>query len=305
VRALATWALTVVLLVVVLRSVPLDRTWEAVKGGGAAVVLTIFVYFGYSFVADSLATWATFRWFCTPLALGDVFAIRGATYLLAALNYNLGQGGIVYMAGRRPGVGIRRALGTVLLTMGVTLLVLLFLAAVGGLAAGVGDARLRLVRGIALAGLGAFAGYLVLIAVRPRPLAERGVLRPLFEAGLGGHLKAALVRLPHVAGHILFQWLILRLFEVDVPLGAAAALLPALLVIAWLPITVQGLGTQQLAAMELLGPYVHAATSDEQRARVVAFSLSVTLLTVLFSLLCGLLFVRRVAHELAAEPTPG
>ena len=47
----------------------------------------------------------------------------------------------------------------------------------------------------------AFAGtlaYLTVIAVRPRWLERHGLLAPLFEAGIGGHLRAILARFPHM-----------------------------------------------------------------------------------------------------------
>ncbi|MBI4706169.1 MAG: flippase-like domain-containing protein [Deltaproteobacteria bacterium] len=304
-RRIGTWALTIALLGYVFYAVPLGRTWEAARSAGPAVVAVTLGYFLYSYAADVLATWATFRWYCAPLPLREVVAIRGATYLLAVVNYNLGQGGIVYVVGRKQGVGLARATGTVLLTMGVMLVALLVLAGAGSVLGPAGDPRLGLMRLVCAVGLALFVAYLAVIAVRPARLASWGALGPLFDAGLRGHAAAWLVRFPHVAGHVLFQWWLLRLFRVDISLAAAATLLPVIFVIGWLPITVQGLGTQQLAAMELLGPYVVAASAELQHARVVAFSLTLSLLFTLCSVLTGLLWLGRVWAELTpAAPSP-
>jgi hypothetical protein len=302
IKRVAPWLVAAALLAYVFHAVPFARTWAEMRRVGFWGFFAFSVgYFLYSYAADVLATWATFRWFCAPLKLWDVVVIRGATYLLAMLNYNLGQGGIVYIVGRRRGVGIARATGTVLLTMGVMLVALLLLAAIGGYLGDPHDARLRLVRIITTGGLVAFALYLVVIAVRPGFLARRALLQPLFDAGVLGTFKAFLVRFPHVAGHVIFQWLLLRMFHVDLPFAAAATLLPVVFVIGWIPITVQGLGTKEVAAMELLSKYSSAATLEQQRAQIVAFSLTVTVMFVVYSIVTGLLCLRS-GTALAATP---
>jgi hypothetical protein len=310
-KRIGPWLVAAALLAYVFRTVPFGRTWQAALAVGPASLLAVAtLYFLYSYTADILATWATFRWFCARLRFWDVVAIRGATYLLAIINYNLGQGGIIYVVGKNRGVGMRRATGTVLLTMGVMLVALLMLAGLGSVLGDARDPRLRVVRGICGLGLLAFVVYLVIIKLRPGFLARRAVLAPLFDAGLGGHAKAWLVRFPHVAGHVVFQWWMLRLFHVDLPFGAAAMLLPIIFVIAWIPITVQGLGTQQVAALELLGRYSHAASPDLAQGQILAFSLAQSALFAAFSILTGLICLRAAsvardvqrAAEAEAEP---
>jgi hypothetical protein len=305
-RHAITWIVTIALLAWVLHAVPLARMWQAtIAAGLASVVALTLAYFLYSYVVDAVATWGTFAWFCAKLRPGDVFAIRGATYLLAMLNYNLGQGGIVFLVGRKPGVGLARATGTVLLTMGVMLVALLMLAFSGSMLSTVDDPRLKLMRWISGGGLVAFILYLVVIRLRPAFIANREVLTPLFDAGLIGHLKAWLIRLPHVVGHIVFQWALLNVFGIRIPFLAAAALLPVQFVIGWIPITIQGLGTQQVAAMELLSRYGTAATLDGRHAQVVAFSLSLSSLFTVYSILIGVLCLQtQVAREARGSKKP-
>jgi hypothetical protein len=304
IKRVVPWLVAAALLAYVFHSVPFARTWGAMRRVGFwGVFVFSIIYFLYAYAADVVATWATFRWFCAPLKLWDVVVIRGATYLLALLNYNLGQGGIIYIVGRRRGVGVARATGTVLLTMGVMFVALLLLAGIGSYLGDPRDARLRLVRLICTGGLVAFALYLVVIALRPEFLARRALLQPLFDAGILGTFKAFLVRFPHVAGHVVFQWILLRMFHVDLPFTAAATLLPVVFVIGWIPITFQGLGTKEVAAMELLARYSDAATLEAQRAQIVAYSLTVTVMFVVYSVVTGLLCLRR-GTALAAAPAP-
>jgi hypothetical protein len=188
-------------------------------------------------------------------------------------------------------VGAARATGTALLTTGILLVELLLLAAIGSTVADAGGLPLAVIRKITAVGLLAFALYLVLIRLAPPVLARRPVLAPLFDGGVSGHLKALLVRTPHVAGHILFQWFLLRMFGVAVPLSVAAALLPVLFVVGWIPIGIQGLGTKQVAAIALFAGYATGTNPEERAERVVAFSLSLTAILLFFNAVTGLAFL--------------
>jgi hypothetical protein len=306
IKRIVPWLVATGLLVYVFHAVPFAKTWaELERVGFWGVFVFSVIYFVYSYGADVFATWATFRWFCAPLKLADVAYIRGATYLLAMINYNLGQGGIVYIVGRRRGVGMSKAAGTVLLTMGVMLLALLLLAGIGSFTGDSHDARLRVVRWISSLGMVGFVCYLGLIKLRPEVLARRPLFQPLFDAGVIGTFKAFAVRFPHVVGHVLFQWLLLRMFHVDLPLSAGVMLLPVIFVIGWIPVTVQGLGTQQVAAMELLGRYATGATPEVQNAQIVAFSLTVSAMFVVYSLLTGLACLRGAAALRSAAAPDG
>src|SRR5580765_2677785 len=147
------------------------------------------------YLADSFAIWKTFGWFLTRMSFADVLLVRGATYLLAAINYNVGQGAIVYFMHRNAGTTIMRGIATILLVLGTNVLALLFLATAGlGVAPAVPFA-VKVLVAVAWAGL---AIYVVLVAVRPRWL-DRPVFEVLLNAGVGGHLRALVVRVPHIA----------------------------------------------------------------------------------------------------------
>ena len=123
---------------------------------------------------DSFAIWKTFGWFLTRMSFSDVLLVRGATYLLAAINYNVGQGAIVYFVHRTAGTTIMRGVATILLVLGINVLALLFLAT-GGLAVAPGVPHaVKVLVAVAWAGL---ALYVALVAHSPalaRPPAVRG-----------------------------------------------------------------------------------------------------------------------------------
>src|SRR5687768_2844660 len=126
------------------------------------------------YLADSFAIWKTFGWFAARLTFFEVVVVRGASYLLALLNYALGQGAIVYFVKRSRGVPIMRGTATVLLIMGINVLMLLTLGSIGLLVASEVPPWLPWVLGAAYAG---FALYLVLVAVKPRFLTSK----PMFD----------------------------------------------------------------------------------------------------------------------------
>ena len=105
------------------------------------------------YVADSFAMWKTFGWFLAQLPFRDVLIVRGATYLLAAINYSVGQGAIVYFVHRARGVPVMRGVATVLLIMGTNLLVLLLFVTAGLLLSSTRPPALVPVVGAAWAGL--------------------------------------------------------------------------------------------------------------------------------------------------------
>ena len=252
VRLLA-WAVTAGILVLLFRRIPFNEVVAAARGA-AGWTVPAAVFFGFViYFADSFAIWKTFGWFLAPLSYGQVLVVRGATYLLAAINYNVGQGAIVYFvhratrgarhARRRDGAahhGHQRAGAAVLWRPSAWP------------SRPTCRTRSSVIVAVAYAGL---AVYVVAVIAKPRWLASRPLFDVLLGAGLGGHLRALLVRLPHIAMLFTFQIFMLRGFGVAVPVVQAIAALPVVFFIAVLPISVQGLGTTQAAMVFFFARY--------------------------------------------------
>ena len=90
------WLVTAGLLFLLFRRISFVSVWQAARqraglDGARRAGSVALVY-----LADSFAIWKTFGWFLTRMSFTDVLLVRGATYLLAAINYNVGQGAIVY-----------------------------------------------------------------------------------------------------------------------------------------------------------------------------------------------------------------
>ena len=292
---LAAWLITAALLFFLFRKISFGELVAHVRGAAPWAVPAGFLAMAAVYLGDSFAIWKTFGWFLPPLSFAQILIVRGATYLLAAINYSVGQGAIVYFVHRATGAPVLRGVATVLLIMGINVLALMFLTTAGLAIAPDVPRSLYVIITVAYIGL---AIYLVAVLVRPRWLSSRPIFDVLLAAGLRGHLEALLVRLPHIAALIAFQTIVLRAFGVRVPVVAAIASLPVVFFIAVLPISVQGIGTTQAAMVFFFARY---ATGDQtaREAAVLAESLVTTAIALGFQSLLGLACLQsRIGRDL-------
>jgi hypothetical protein len=257
------WAVTLVLLFYVFRMISFRDMGKALVQAPywtvpAFIVLVLGVYLG-----DCFAIWKTFGWFVARLSFREVLVVRGATYLLALVNYTVGQGAIVYFVNRSRGIPLLRGTAAVLLIMGTNILLLLIFASIGLVVAPDMPAVLRK---IVFAAYAALAVYSVLLLLRPRWLTSRPIFDVLFAAGVAGHLRTVLVRVPHLGILMVFTYTSLRAFGVEVPVSHAILYLPMIYFIGVLPIAVMGLGTTQFMMILLLSRYVPGAAHDPAKA---------------------------------------
>jgi len=259
--------------------------------------------------ADTFAMGRVFSWFGVKIPFKELYVVRASTYLIAIVNYHVGQAalaGYLYRARRVPPL---RASGMILFIIGINVGTL-FLLASGGAARGTGELRvLRLVPFICAVGV-LFYGALLL--AKPRILAERRLFAPLFEMGIRGHVMGILVRLPHVGVLMAWHFVSLRMFGIHVPPGAAILYLPAYFAVTSLPGNVSGLGPAQGVAIALFSQFVAApdGVSDPkliaaaQHATVVAYSVATSTVSIILQLALGLIFLRRgAALGLSTHPT--
>jgi hypothetical protein len=248
--------------------------------------------------ADSLATVLVYRRSVARLRFRDFFVLRGASYLPSMVNHHVGQAFVTVALSRIHGVDLARVAGTTLLVY----------ASWMGCVLGLGCLAIVLL-GKPLVWLavplGAGILYLVLLALRPAPLARLRVLSPLFEAGVSGHLWALLARLPHLAVLFLGTWLPFWFFGVRIPFAAACAYVPILMVAVTLPITPQGFGTRDVLAATFFEVYAPGATSSERlsaiAASTTAWGVAITLVEVVFGLVLLRSFTPKLEGGLSSD----
>ena len=294
------WIVTAGLLFLLFRRISIAEVVADTRRAAGWMVPVTFACVAAVYLADSFAIWKTFGWFLTRMSFVDVLLVRGATYLLAAINYNVGQGAIVYFVHRNAGTTIMRGVATILLVLGTNVLALLFLATAGlGIAPAVPGA-VKILVAVAWGGL---AVYATLIWLRPRFL-QRPLFEVLLNAGLGGYTRALAVRVPHIAALVAFQFCALRAFDVRVPLVDALATLPVTFLVAVLPISVQGLGTTQATMVYFFARYA-PGNPAAQEAAVIAASLVAQAIAFTFQGLLGVVCLKsRVGRALQASTKP-
>jgi hypothetical protein len=297
------WAGTIAILVYLFRKIPVADVWEKMHtaawwGIPAMAVLVLAVY-----LADSFAIMKTFGWFVAPLSYREVLVVRGATYLLALVNYAVGQGAIIYFVNRTRKVPILRGTAAVLLIMGINVLMLLVLATIGLVTSS--DVS-RGVRTVLLAAYGGLAVYILLVALRPRWLAKRPVFDVLLTAGLKGHLLSMLVRVPHICTLLALSWVSMAAFGVVLPVTKAVLCLPIVYFVTVLPISVQGLGTTQAMMILFFATYAPGATTGAREAAVLAASLLSQVVANVMQILIGLGCMRsQLARGLGRQSETG
>jgi len=275
--------------------------------------------------ADTLAMFYVFRWFGLHLRFVDLYTIRAATYTLAVINYHAGQLGIIGYLHRAGRVPLPRASAYILFIVGVWVALLLLFAGGSLLLGGAKAAAMTPLLAVFFLGLLVYAvllrwppGFLLhgppadredsasapLLIRVGRRLVFRGwriiskLWAPLMDAGLTGHARAMLVRLPHLAVLLVWHFIALRCFNVQVPVHVAVLYLPVVFAVASLPISVQGLGTSQVAAKYF---FTEFAVGGEES--VLAYSLSMTAISTASNIIMGLLFLGRGARLGLADMT--
>jgi hypothetical protein len=298
------WAVAASILAALAARLPRAQLLHALATGPAgAVALCSALVAAAVLLADA---WATLRAFAATgvrCRWRGLLLARGTTYLLGLINFAVGQGGMgLYL--NRAGVGPLRALGMLLFLMGTQVAALAVVAGAGvaaeallggagatggpGAAGGAGVSpagSLPLLAGLAVA----FALYFGLLAWRPDGLARRPVLAPVFAAGSRGFLWATATRLPHALVLIFGWWLGLRIWGIQLPPAHGLVVLSVAVLVAVLPVAPSGIGTLELALVQLVSPYAPGATAAVRRADVLAFALVYHLFGLAAQALIGLL----------------
>jgi hypothetical protein len=274
--------------------------WNAFRAALGAVNHLAFFGFVAVFLvallaADSFATVHVYKRTVPEVRFGPFFVVRGASYLPALINHHLGQAWLTWLLAKVYRIELRRMAGATLLvyvTWGGCLLVL---AAAAFIAAGLPSAWI-------LVPLGAGVGYLVLLGVKPKRLAEGKLLGPLFEAGIVGHLTAMLTRLPHVVVLFVGTWVPFLFFGVDVPFTTALVYVPILMVVVTLPLTPLGVGTRDALAATFFVEFVVAPTEAERLAAVAASTTTMAVALVLLEAALGLALLRAATRKIDVSP---
>ena len=271
-KTLLPWIGAAAIVGFLLWQVPVERVWDAALGadlawGGPVLVAGVVFWF----LLDSWAYAYLVSQFNVPFSWAEGRALRGVTYLVAAVNWNAGTASIILYLRRFNGVPVLEAASSVFFYTTMDLLVLFALAFAGASFVGPSSEveNIRNVSGAAL--ITAIAALWVLMASRPRwswlQRARRGSILRAFRLARSIDVFVLLaVRIVYFAGFLAIFYFGGRAFGIEVPFGLVLASVPLVLMAGALPLTPGGVGTQAAAML-----FFWSGAGDE--AAILAFGL--------------------------------
>jgi hypothetical protein len=227
--------------------------------------------------------------------------IKTASYLLAIVNYTLGAGALTVLLQRRAGMGLGECASIVLLISSTDLVILMVMAAAGItlMETGVPGAGL-----FALLVVGFIVGMTVLRTPAHLGPIERLRSLTVFEAlrttPLSRLFRLAVLRVFFTSSFVALGGAAFAAFGIPIPLSDLIVGMVVCGVVGALPIAVAGLGTVQIAVIEVFG---HLADEEALLALSLVLSAGMIILRAAMGLVMAREFTREVLEEKRATET--
>lgn len=314
IKRFAPWLMTAVIFYYLFQAVPPLEVLRTISA--ANIPLFIFytvAYFVIMLFVDGVGLkWAISR-FSTRISFAETLIMRGATYLLMLVNYNLGQGGMAFYLQRTHKAPLFRTLGTVFLITVIDLSIVIFVAVVASLQTNV------IYRGVNLSAVVLNLGlvYFALLSVwlvfwhfvdRPftkkmvewKPLAwliSRHLFFAFKDAGWKDYLKITAYRIPPLS-LVIFSFLLWsHAFRTPLPLFVALLNTPFILIVGTLPLTPGGVGAVQALCIELFRDYTRGPLIESGQFTPDQILFSASLLWGIGNALCKVIFGLYCFHK--------
>lgn len=290
-KTLSPWGIAVAILYFLFSRVPLADAWAAAREAHLALFLPVMaVAVLLWFVIDSTAFAFLFTRFNAKLDWSEARSLRGMTYLVTPINWNLGTAAVVLHLRSSKQIGALESTSTLVLYQTVDGIVLGGCAALGLMLLPTSPETSSL-RNVALGFV--IAQFLLLaffMGGRPRfQWTDRIRALGLFRSHRAAHWRdialLTVMKTLYFSVFVGIFWLGCQSFGVDVPWVLAAAAAPVILMAGALPITPAGLGTQQAAMLFFYAPY-----GDE--ASILAFGLTFPVALLVMRALLGLPYLK-------------
>ncbi len=302
-RKILPWIVAAAILVALFWRIPIGDAWQAARTARLEIFLpALMAAVTFWFLVESRAFAFLFSRFNAPVSWSEARSLRGTTYLLTPINWNLGTAGIILHLRQSKSIGAVESGSTMLFYSLIDGAVLSGLALLGlsRLAESTAVASLRNAAWIFLAFQLVFMALFMVPAPGWRWLARLRGLTIFRTHGLAtprDALTLMALRGLYFSGFAGIFWLGSHAFGIDVPLYLATAAMPVILLAGTLPVTPGGLGTQAAAMLLFFSPH-----GDE--AAILAFGLVYPVALALSRCVVGLFYLRDLAAMRRAPP-PG
>lgn len=316
-RPILPWMLALLVFGYLLWRVPFAHAWDAAENA------RLLPFVAFTAIATLVWFWIDARVFArlfgrfnTPISMAQARSLRGLTYLLTPVHWNLGRAGVIARLRQSRRVPVLEGTSSMLLLQTIDAILLSTLAWIGlsNLPASGEVALLRTITSVFAVTL--FAYLALAISQRPRAawlLRIRGV--SLHHAHRQARVRDLLVlagwRGAYYAVFVAAYHFGLASFGIDLPLTVAVATVPIIQAIGALPITPAGLGTQQAAMLYFYSPYgAGSASSHGGEPAILAFGLAFPLLVLVLRCLIGSVYLAGLGGAIPnsvppAAPTAG
>jgi len=311
------WLVAAGMIYWVFTRVPFVEAWEAARSADLAFFVgvmgcAILVWFA---IESTLYAWLFTR-FNAPVDRREARSLRGMSYLLTPINWNVGKAAVILRLKQTKDVPLLESTSTVMFYQAVDGIILAGLATAGmtllpGLVSGAED--LSEPRGWALA----IIGFTILnLTILRTSWPEFRWLRWWRDISIHrAHRRfeahdLAILLVGKTAYHFLYIVVFYfgtMAFGIDLPFALALAATPVIQVVGGLPISPAGLGTQQAAMLYFFGTRFGGSDSE---AAIVAFGFSFPVALTLGRCLLGLFYwrdfsaAREATDDVGESPEP-
>ncbi|MBP7126259.1 flippase-like domain-containing protein [Myxococcota bacterium] len=310
-RVVAAWIGTALLLGYLAATTDLGTAWDALRHADLPRILwTLLWAIPATYLVDSIGVTALLRRVGVRVPFGEFLRVKGASYLLNIINYNLGLVLMAAVVKNRSDRGWGSA-GSPFLLLNFLDLSVFGMLVIGALSLGqcpFPDPAVRTFLWAAAAGATLAPPFLMALSRIPK---DRGWIGRMAGHGiLEAFRRLDPAALPLVIGsrtglvllYALMNRSFLLAFGTDIPLGKLLVFMPILTLVAFMPISVSGLGSTQVVMRSFYGPFVSpamAATEAARTAVIDAFSTTTILATVLVRAAIGIACLPWVSKALA------
>jgi uncharacterized membrane protein YbhN (UPF0104 family) len=295
-KRLLPWVTAVLILIFLFRRIDMDQFFNALGHADIHIympLMTVFILIW--FFVDSQNLTALLKHFGHRVSYVEVLAIRGLTYLLMVINYNLGVGGIALYLRQDKGIPFVRSTSLMLFYLFVDTVSLTFMAAMGAFFSLEQSIFLNRVGWVCMiVCLACIIGAFIFRFLPQKSVFQKVKNMALFEtfkdAGLKSYMVLPLWRGLYFATFILYFYLALKAFHVHISIFTIASYVPVIFFIGNLPVTPFGLGTIQAAMLFFFRQY-------SSEANILAFSITYSTTLILFRIPIGLFYLKKITQR--------
>ena len=313
------WLVAVGVFVYLFRQYPPENIYNSLKY--IDIPLFCFISLGYfllMFVLDTFSISKILNTFGYAATVKELLPARGVTYLPMVVNYAAGQAAFAFYQYRKHGTPISKMLGIFGIIAVTDLYILATLAFITTFFTtwpfSVGNMNIaQFVRIFAIIAYGVFAALLIVRKAFANTILFKKIHNNKFLDLIAGtklkdYISVGLYRLPVHAFIMGGMYIAVMTFNAHIPLVKILSNIPIVFFIASLPITPGGLGTGNVAIVELFKPFVtsNAISGGLITAGDLLFSFSLvwTFVNYLMKVLVGLICLKFVSKDLF-KPTEG